>query len=163
MLPEHTGHQVSVVFISYSDMNLEVYLVCPFDMNFNDQVPVFVLHVLKTDIPQYSRIVDQNVNTSKFFDSSLDDLLAVLDAIIICNCFPTGGSYLIDNYICGLEYISVSYTGKDNLEQSDTFEDFPSPLNEPPRSFTTTLAPLEPKNVAYAFPRPPPAPVTTTV
>jgi hypothetical protein len=39
----------------------------------------------------------------------------------------------------------------------------PSPLKLPPRSLTTTFAPLLPKNVAYAFPRPPPAPVTTTV
>jgi hypothetical protein len=39
----------------------------------------------------------------------------------------------------------------------------PSPLKEPPRSLTTTLAPLEAKNKAYAFPSPPPAPVTTTV
>jgi len=44
-----------------------------------------------------------------------------------------------------------------------TFDDLPSPLNEPPRSFTTTLAPREAKNRAYALPRPPPAPVTTTV
>jgi hypothetical protein len=28
--------------------------------------------------------------------------------------------------------------------------EFPSPLNDPPRSFTTTLAPLEPKKSAYA-------------
>ena len=37
------------------------------------------------------------------------------------------------------------------------------PLNEPPRSFTTTLAPRAPKNAAYAFPNPPLAPVTMTV
>lgn len=43
-----------------------------------------------------------------------------------------------------------------------TFVELPSPLNEPPKSLTTTLAPRDPKNVAYAFPRPPPAPVTTT-
>ena len=37
------------------------------------------------------------------------------------------------------------------------------PLNDPPRSLTTTLAPRAPKNKAYAFPKPPLAPVTTTV
>ena len=41
--------------------------------------------------------------------------------------------------------------------------DCPSPLKEPPRSLTTTLAPHEPKKVAYALPNPPPAPVMTTV
>lgn len=39
----------------------------------------------------------------------------------------------------------------------------PSPLNEPPKSLTTTLAPREAKKSAYALPSPPPAPVTTTV
>ena len=48
-------------------------------------------------------------------------------------------------------------------EGVETFDDLPSPLNEPPRSLTTTLAPRDAKKVAYAFPRPPPAPVTTTV
>lgn len=40
---------------------------------------------------------------------------------------------------------------------------FTHPLNDPPRSLTTTLAPRAPKNTAYAFPNPPLAPVTTTV
>ena len=38
----------------------------------------------------------------------------------------------------------------------------PDPLTEPPKSFTTTLAPREPKNNAYYRPKPAPAPVTTT-
>jgi len=29
-----------------------------------------------------------------------------------------------------------------------TFVEFPSPLKDPPRSLTTTLAPLDPKNKA---------------
>lgn len=40
--------------------------------------------------------------------------------------------------------------------------ELPSPLKEPPKSLTTTLAPRDAKKTAYAFPRPPPAPVTTT-
>jgi hypothetical protein len=39
----------------------------------------------------------------------------------------------------------------------------PAPFNDPPTSLTTTLAPLDAKNRAYAFPSAPPAPVTTTV
>lgn len=38
----------------------------------------------------------------------------------------------------------------------------PCPLKDPPKSLTTTLAPLEAKNKAYYFPNPPPAPVTIT-
>ena len=38
-----------------------------------------------------------------------------------------------------------------------------NPLNDPPRSLTITLAPSAAKNTAYAFPNPPPAPVTTAV
>jgi hypothetical protein len=40
--------------------------------------------------------------------------------------------------------------------------EFPSPLNEPPKSLTTTLAPREAKKRAYVRPRPEPDPVTTT-
>ena len=38
----------------------------------------------------------------------------------------------------------------------------PDPSTEPPRSLTTTLAPLFPRSRAYAFPKPLPAPVTIT-
>ena len=49
--------------------------------------------------------------------------------------------------------------GRDKL----TDELPPSPLKLPPRSFTTTFAPRLAKKRAYSRPRPPPAPVTTTV
>ena len=45
----------------------------------------------------------------------------------------------------------------------DVTRNFTNPLNDPPRSLTTTLAPRAAKNTAYAFPNPPPAPVTTAV
>jgi len=38
----------------------------------------------------------------------------------------------------------------------------PVPVAEPPKSLTTTFAPLDPKNKAYSLPNPLPAPVTTT-
>src|ERR1700722_6350001 len=41
-------------------------------------------------------------------------------------------------------------------------EEPPEPSTDPPRSFTTTLAPRRAKSRAWARPRPPPAPVTIT-
>ena len=38
--------------------------------------------------------------------------------------------------------------------KSAALPDFPSPLLDPPRSFTTTLAPRDAKSMAYDFPRP---------
>src|SRR5204863_10035562 len=68
-----------------------------------------------------------------------------------------------DNDICCLGFVSQSMSSNCRAELVETFDDLPSPMNEPPRSLTTTLAPRDAKKVAYAFPRPPPAPVTTTV
>jgi len=52
------------------------------------------------------------------------------------------------------------------LISSQTFwaadEDAPVPVKEPPKSFTTTFAPLEAKKRAYSLPIPLPPPVTTT-
>lgn len=50
---------------------------------------------------------------------------------------------------------------KRGKEKRQTLELAPWPLVLPPRSFTTTLAPREARNSAYARPRPAPAPVTT--
>ena len=52
---------------------------------------------------------------------------------------------------------SVTGEGSDKRAADD---DLPSPVNDPPRSLTTTLAPREARRRAWLRPRPPPAPVT---
>ena len=54
-------------------------------MNLEDQVPILILHVLKADVTQDPGIVDQDMYASKALDCSLDDCLAILDTVVVCN------------------------------------------------------------------------------
>lgn len=125
-----------------------------------DQIPVGILHVLKADIPQDTSVVEQDIDAAEGLDGGLDDCFTVLDAVVVGNGLAAGGTDFLDDIICSLGQSQLRSLGRC---AALTFPDFPSPLCEPPRSLTTTLAPLEEKNRAYAFPKPPPAPVTTTV
>lgn len=71
-------------------------------MNLHDQVPVLVLHVLEGDISQDTGIVNQDINAAKSLDGSLDDLLAVLDAVVIGNGIAALGLDFLDDDISGL-------------------------------------------------------------
>ena len=142
-------------------------------MNVHNEVPVLILHVLEADIPQDASIVDQNVNTSEVLDSSLNNLPAVRHTIVVGYGFTACSFNFIDDNIgslclglAALACFEVRYVeggiAPEARRDKHTLVELPSPLNEPPRSFTTTLAPLDPKKAAYALPNPPPAPVTTT-
>lgn len=72
-------------------------------MNLDDQVPVSVGHVLEANIPQDARIVEQDIYPAEFLDGSLDDVFAILDTVIIRNCFAASSSNLLDDYISGLD------------------------------------------------------------
>lgn len=130
-------------------------------MYLHDKIPVLVRHVLEADVAENASIVDEDVNPAESLDGSLNDSIAILHAVVVCNGLSPCSFDFVDNDIGSLCVISPRALAR--IEAVWTFVDWPSPLNEPPRSLTTTFAPLEPKNVAYAFPKPPPAPVMTTV
>ena len=54
-------------------------------MHLHNQIPVGIRHVLKADIPKDASIIDQNINPTKSFYGRIDDCLAMLDTIVICN------------------------------------------------------------------------------
>lgn len=78
------------------------YFIRSFDMNLDDQVPIIIGHVLEADISQDACIVQEYVDSSEFFDRCLNDLLAILDAVVIGDglaaCLPN----LVDDYIGSL-------------------------------------------------------------
>lgn len=128
-------------------------------MNTDYEVPIFLAHVLKANISKYTGIVYQNINPTKCLNGSLNYFFTIFYTIIVRNCTSASRFNLINDNICSLILISNLFY----MQRIDsTLDDAPSPLKEVPRSFTTTEAPLEPKKSAYAFPKPPPAPVTTT-
>jgi len=120
-------------------------------MYIDNQVPIFVCQVLKTDIAQDTGIVDENIDTAVGLDSGFDDLVTIGDAVVVGNGLAACGYNLIDDYICGLVWLAGLITQLENERwkmKMHTFVEVPSPLKDPPRSLTTTLAPLDPKNVA---------------
>jgi hypothetical protein len=130
-------------------------------MDGHNQIPVLVGHVLERDISQDTGIVEQDINAAIVLDGGLDDLVTLLDAVVVGDGFAACGSDLVDNDICGLGPSAIA-DSMEKIDRRHTFVELPSPLNDPPRSLTTTLAPREPKNRQYVLPRPAPPPVTTT-
>lgn len=77
-------------------------------MHRDDQVPVLVLHVLEADVAEDPGIVEQDVDAAKVLDSRLDDLVAVLHAVVVGDRLAACGFDLVDHDICGLrKYQSV--------------------------------------------------------
>lgn len=83
-------------------------LVGAFDVYSDDEVPVLVLHVLEGDISKDTSIVYQDVNAAEVLDGGLDNLLAVLNAIVVGNSLASGSFDLVYNDICGLWLLVAS-------------------------------------------------------
>ncbi len=77
-------------------------LVCTLNMDGHNQIPVLVAHVLEADIPKNTGIVDQDIDSTEGLHGGFDDLVAVLDGIVVGDCFAASGFDLINDDICGL-------------------------------------------------------------
>ena len=53
-------------------------LVCSVDVDFVDEIPVGLLHVLEADIAENASVVDENIDTTKGINGRLDNRLSVL-------------------------------------------------------------------------------------
>lgn len=78
------------------------HLVCTPDMDLHDQVPVLILHVLETNIPEDTSIVDEHINPAISLDGRLDNLVTILDRVVIRNGLSASCLDLFDYNICGL-------------------------------------------------------------
>ena len=72
-------------------------------MDSDDQVPIFILHVLEADVSEDARIVDQHINSAEVLDSRFNDTLAVDHIIVVCHGLSPSGSNLVDNDISSLD------------------------------------------------------------
>ncbi len=77
-------------------------LVAPLDVNLEDEVPVRVLDVLEAHVTQDAGIVDQDIDATEALDGSLNDLVAVLHAVVVGHGLAAGGFDLVDDDIGGL-------------------------------------------------------------
>lgn len=71
-------------------------------MNSNNQIPVGILHVLEADISQDTGIVDQNIDPAEVLNGGLDDLVAILDAVVVANGLSTSSFDFVYDNIRGL-------------------------------------------------------------
>lgn len=131
-------------------------------MDFVDEIPVCLLHVLEADIAKDTGVVDENIDAAEGVNGCLDDGLSILYRVVIGDRLAASGADRLDNFVCGL-CTGLAVETCRVAGSTLTAEPAPSPLKLLPRSLTTTFAPRLPKKMAYSRPRPPPAPVTTTV
>lgn len=137
-------------------------LVGTLDMDLVDKIPVLVCDVLEADIAEDASVVEEDIDAAKSLDSGVDDAVAELDAVVVGNGLAASGSDLVDYDISslqsGVRWLAKFYrhcaSGMMRMGiaastgRQLTLEEFPSPLKEPPRSLTTTLAPREAKKRA---------------
>lgn len=71
-------------------------------MNLHNQVPVFILNVLKADVPQNTGVVDEDVDATEVLDSRLDNFVAILDRVVVRNSLAAGSLDLVDNNVGSL-------------------------------------------------------------
>lgn len=72
-------------------------------MNLDDQIPILILHILEANVPQDPRIIDQHIDPPEGLNGRLDDLLAILDAVIVGDGLAARGFDLVDDYIGRLD------------------------------------------------------------
>jgi hypothetical protein len=84
-----------------------------------DQIPIGVLHVLEADVSEDTGIVNENINAAECLDSSLDDLLAIVDAVVVGNGLSTGLSDLVDDNIGSLGVAALALEGATQVVDHD--------------------------------------------
>ena len=122
-------------------------------MYFVDQIPVGILHVLEADITEDTGVVDEDVNATKVLESCFYNGFTILHAVVVGCRLASSGFDFIDDSVGGLKgRVSPLHMrhvrATSNLHSHPTFDELPWPSWEPPKSFTTTLAPREAKNTA---------------
>ena len=92
-------------------------LVAALDVDLEDEVPVGVLDVLEAHVAQDAGVVDQDVNATEGLDGGVDDLVAILDAVVVGNGLAARGFDLIDDDIGGLgDFLRVSFLPGEKYE-----------------------------------------------
>ena len=78
------------------------YLVCTVCVDFVDEIPVLILHVLEADIPQDTGVVDEDIHSAEVLNGCVDNRIAVLDAVVVCYSLAASSSDFVDNHIGSL-------------------------------------------------------------
>jgi hypothetical protein len=71
-------------------------------MHSDDEVPVFIFHILKADISKDTCIVEQDIDPTEGFYGCLDDTLSILYTVVVGNGLASGRFDFVDNNVSGL-------------------------------------------------------------
>jgi hypothetical protein len=77
-------------------------------VNFVDQIPILILHVLEADITEDTSVVDENIDPAEVLDGCLNDGFTVLDAVVVGYGLAASRSDLFNYYISSLHRNRVS-------------------------------------------------------
>jgi hypothetical protein len=72
-------------------------------VDLHDQVPILVLEVLEANVTQDTGVVDEDIDSAKCLDGSLNDGLAILDGIVVGDGLAASSLDLVDDDIGSLE------------------------------------------------------------
>jgi hypothetical protein len=67
----------------------------------HNQVPILVLHILEADISEDAGVVEEDINAAKIINGSLDDSIAILDAVVVGDGFAA----------CSLDFVNYNIGG----------------------------------------------------
>lgn len=76
-------------------------------MDLDHQIPVLIRHILKANIAQNAGIVQEDIYSAKILDGSVDDTIAVLDAVIVGDSLASSSSDFVDDHVRCLGCMSV--------------------------------------------------------
>ena len=88
-------------------------------MDTDDKVPVVVRHVFESDISQYAGVVDKDVYPAEILDGSINDAVAMFNAVIIGDGRATLSPDLLNNRISGLRGLSIAFQGATQIVDDD--------------------------------------------
>lgn len=76
--------------------------VCSFDVDFLDQIPVQILHVLEANISQNTGVVNEDVDSAEGLNRGVNNGNAILNAVVVGNSLSASSLNLVDDYISSL-------------------------------------------------------------
>jgi hypothetical protein len=77
-------------------------------MDFNNDVPILLLHFLEWNIPENTSIIYQNIDSTEIIYGSFYYFISKLNGIIISNCNSTFRFNFLDYFVCSLARSSLS-------------------------------------------------------
>src|SRR5687767_2847625 len=95
-------HEHTIMISTCHSSRRRTHLVSTITVHLDDEIPISIGDVLEANISEDTSIVDENIDTTKSLDCSIDDLVTKLDTVVVGNSFSTSLLDFINDDIRGL-------------------------------------------------------------